>query len=273
MNDKSRYLGSVLATMKQLSLAALAAVFLVALPVASNAQETSADMRGMVTDESGNPVPSAAVTIRNDSTGLTRSTTSAADGGYVIRNLPVGQEVYSMTVDGEGFASARRSGVSIILGGTATQDFALSTTGEMEEILVFGTQQSVSQVAVGPTASFGLEALQAAPAINRNIADVLRIDPRIHVDESRGGINAVQFEVPFQPTNRRTTLSASFDVYYQHLLGTFQERHGSSNGPTRLRAFVPANCNSCPNGLRTFTWHHDDWSSSVYERCFGDVTG
>jgi outer membrane receptor for ferrienterochelin and colicin len=178
--------------MKQLSLAALAAVFLVALPVASNAQETSADMRGMVTDESGNPVPSAAVTIRNDSTGLTRSTTSAADGGYVIRNLPVGQEVYSMTVDGEGFASARRSGVSIILGGTATQDFALSTTGEMEEILVFGTQQSVSQVAVGPTASFGLEALQAAPAINRNIADVLRIDPRIHVDESRGGINAVQ---------------------------------------------------------------------------------
>ena len=164
MNDKSRYLGSVLATMKQLSLAALAAVFLVALPVASNAQETSADMRGMVTDESGNPVPSAAVTIRNDSTGLTRSTTSAADGGYVIRNLPVGQEVYSMTVDGEGFASARRSGVSIILGGTATQDFALSTTGEMEEILVFGTQQSVSQVAVGPTASFGLEALQAAPA-------------------------------------------------------------------------------------------------------------
>jgi len=192
MKYKSRFLGSVLTTIKQLSLVALAAVFMVALPVASNAQETSADMRGKVTDESGNPVPTASVTIRNDSTGMTRSTTSNADGGYVIRNLPIGHEIYSMTVDGEGYAGARRSGVSINLGGAAEQNFALSTTAEMEEILVFGTQQSVSQVAVGPSASFGLEALQSAPAINRNITDVLRIDPRIFVDESRGDINAVQ---------------------------------------------------------------------------------
>ncbi len=178
--------------MKHLSVMALAVVLLSAFPVASNAQETSSHVAGNVSSETGSPVPSATVTIRSDATGLTRSATTNADGAYNIRNLPVGTEVYTMTVAGEGFAGARRSGVSINLGSTSKQDFALSTSAEMEEVVVFGTQQSVSQVAIGPSASFGIEALQTAPAINRNISDVLRIDPRIYVDESRGGINAVQ---------------------------------------------------------------------------------
>ena len=189
---KRKLFRSIVRTFSRLPVAALAAVMLLTVPVASNAQETSSDVTGTITSESGAPVSGATVTIRSDATGLTRSATTNAAGEYSIRGLPVGTERYTMTVDGEGFASARRSGVSIDLGSTTTQNFALSTSDEMEEVVVFGTQQSVSQVAVGPNASFGIEALETAPAINRNIADVLRADPRIYVDESRGDINAVQ---------------------------------------------------------------------------------
>jgi outer membrane receptor for ferrienterochelin and colicin len=49
-----------------------------------------------------------------------------------------------------------------------------------------------TDLAIGPSANFGLATLESAPAINRNITDVIRADARFYVDESRGDINAVQ---------------------------------------------------------------------------------
>ena len=190
MKDQSRLLRSALRAFGQLSVAAFAATLLLALPVAVNAQETSSAVSGTVTDDNGAPVANATVTVRDESTGLTRSTDTNSSGQYTVRNLPVGAG-YTMTVSGQGYAAERRDGVAINLGRTSTEDFALRG-GTIEEIVTIGTRQSVAAVAVGPSSSFGIEALESAPSINRNITDVLRADPRVYVDESRGDINAVQ---------------------------------------------------------------------------------
>ena len=176
--------------MKQLSIVALASVLLVAFPVASNAQETSSDVRGTVADESGVPVAGATVTVRNDASGLTRTTTTNVNGEFHVRNLPIGGN-YHITVVGAGYGSERAEGVAVNLGKTTEFDFSLSSGEAIEEIVVLGSEMVAKQVAVGPNATFSLEALQTAPAINRNITDVIRGDARIYVDESRGGINAV----------------------------------------------------------------------------------
>ena len=131
------------------------------------------------------------VTISDQSTGLTRTTQTNSDGQFTVRNLPVGYD-YTMSVSGEGYAGERRDGVAVILGRTVTENYALRGSDVIEEIVTIGSRQVVSQVAVGPSASFGIDALEAAPTVNRNITDVLRADPRIYVDESRGDINAVQ---------------------------------------------------------------------------------
>lgn len=177
--------------MKQLSIVALASVLLVAFPVASNAQETSSDVRGSVADDSGIPVAGATVTVRNDASGLTRTTTTNANGEYLVRNLPIGGN-YHITVSSSAHGSERAEGVAVNLGKTTEFDFSLSAGEAIEEIVVLGSEVVAKQVAVGPNATFSLEALQTAPAINRNITDVIRADARIYVDESRGGINAVQ---------------------------------------------------------------------------------
>ncbi|MEJ2299618.1 MAG: TonB-dependent receptor, partial [Woeseiaceae bacterium] len=201
MKSLSHLLRSASRTFGQLTLAAVAATLLLGMPVASNAQETSSDISGTIYTQTGTPVANATVTATSDRTGLTRSATTNASGEYTIRNLPVGNESYTITVSGEGYGTARRSGVSVRLGSSTisvrlgsstTEDFALSSSEEMEEVVVFCTQQALSQVAVGPSSTYGLEALKTAPSINRNIVDVLRADPRIYVDESRGDINAVQ---------------------------------------------------------------------------------
>jgi len=53
-----------------------------------------------------------------------------------------------------------------------------------------GTAGGVVQTAIGPNAVFTAEDLQNAPAINRDIRDVIAIDPRIYVDEAF--VDAVQ---------------------------------------------------------------------------------
>ena len=182
MTNKSRLTGSVLS--------AFVAVMMLAVPVAGNAQETSSAVRGVVTDDSGNALTDAIVTVRSEASGFSRSSTTSGSGDYAIRNLPI--DIYTISVSSSGFAGQESPGLNVNLGQTANINFVLTSDGDIEEIVVTASATQAVQVALGPSASFDLEALQAAPAINRNITDVLRGDSRIYVDESRGGINAVQ---------------------------------------------------------------------------------
>ena len=169
------------------------AVILLALTAFSGvslAIETSSGVRGVVSDASGAPVVGASVTIKSSDTGLTRSTETSSDGSFAIRNLPVGGN-YSVTARGAGYQPASSDNVYLVLGETTDLNFRLQAAGTMEELVVTGARVK-TQVAVGPSAAFGIKELETAPAINRNITDVIRIDPRIYVDESRGDINAVQ---------------------------------------------------------------------------------
>ncbi|XOV82698.1 MAG: carboxypeptidase regulatory-like domain-containing protein [bacterium] len=156
----------------------------------ASALETSSAVRGVVTDRSGNPVAGATVTVRNETTSLTRSTESDADGSFTIRNLQVGNQ-YTASATAPGFGTESLPDVVVALGRVTDLNFTLKSDAVVEEVVVTASRVT-SQVAVGPSASFGLDTLETAPAINRNITDVLRIDPRIYVDESRGDINAVQ---------------------------------------------------------------------------------
>ncbi len=175
------------------NLVAVGAAFLLlaAAPVASFAQETSSDVRVAVTDSTGAPIAGAEITVRNETSGLTRTTVTDENGVASVRNLPVGYN-YSVIATSEGFAGQRTGSVAVNLGQTANISFALESGAAIEEIVAIGQAQAVAQTAIGPNATFSLEDLQTAPAINRNITDVIRADARIFVDESRGDINAVQ---------------------------------------------------------------------------------
>ena len=152
--------------------------------------DTSASIRGVVVDQSGNPVAGATVTAQSEGTSLTRSADSNATGVFLIRNLPVGS-TYTVTASEGGYSSDTIENIALVLGQTTALNFTLASAGVLEEMVVTGSRIK-TQVAVGPSASFGLKELESAPNINRNITDILRIDPRVYVDESRGDINAIQ---------------------------------------------------------------------------------
>src|SRR5258705_3606967 len=66
------------------------------------AQVPTGTILGVVKDASGAGVPSAAVTIRNEDTAVTRQTTTGDEGSYQVPALPVGP--YSVKFQKTGFA-------------------------------------------------------------------------------------------------------------------------------------------------------------------------
>ena len=62
------------------------------------AQETSAMVRGVVTDLAGSPVSGATVVVTSSSTGISKTVTTDTNGAYSVRGLPAGV-AYDVTVD------------------------------------------------------------------------------------------------------------------------------------------------------------------------------
>ncbi len=168
-------------------------ILVIALVVgqAAQAQVTVSGVRGVVTDTTGSPVAGVDVVVTNALTGLVRRVTTNSSGAYAVRNLPIG-DGYSIAASGGSMAGETIENVSLTLGTTSQYDISLMASSAIEEVTVVGAASAAAQVAVGPSAVFDLGTLQTAPAINRNITDILRLDPRVFVDESRGDINAVQ---------------------------------------------------------------------------------
>lgn len=168
-------------------------LILSAISFSTHAQETVSGLRGVVTDAAGVPLANTQVVVRNEDSGLTRTVTTGESGEFAVRNLPIGDN-YTVTASREGSTSKKTENVALNLGQTANVNISLSAGGadSVEEVVVFGTAVQAQQVAVGPSAVFSLDTLEDAPAINRNITDIVRRDARVYVDEARGAINAIQ---------------------------------------------------------------------------------
>jgi outer membrane receptor for ferrienterochelin and colicin len=160
---------------------------LVATPT-TFAQETTAEVRGVVIDTSGAPLEGATIVVTSKATGISKTVAANANGGYSVRGLPAGV-VYDVEVRADGLQKSMTKGVSLAVGQSAVLNYNLSA---MEEVIVTGTQVVMADTAVGPNAIFDIATLQDSPAINRNINDIIQQDPRLFVDQSRGSIDAVQ---------------------------------------------------------------------------------
>src|SRR5688572_26652957 len=101
----------------------LAVALLVVGTVPSFAQLPTATILGVVRDSDRAVLPGATVSIRNVDTGLTRTAPTDGDGSYRFPALPVGP--YEIRVELQGFRTAVRSGVRLVVGQEAVLDFIL----------------------------------------------------------------------------------------------------------------------------------------------------
>jgi outer membrane receptor for ferrienterochelin and colicin len=151
---------------------------------AAMAQSTTSAISGVVTDESGAPLANASVTIVNPNTGFSRTLTTDSNGQFAARNLSVSGS-YTITATRGGYQGESVEDITLTLGDTKSLTFDLAASADSgDEIVIVATRSVAADVAAGPNAVFDINTLQNAPAINRDIKDVVRIDPRVYLDES-----------------------------------------------------------------------------------------
>lgn len=175
--------------LKKFAYGASVAVLMMTAATAVHAQETTGALRGTVLGDNGSPVANATVTVTHVPSGTRSITVTGADGQYNARGLRVGGP-YIVSVDAAGL-SGTRDVASIGIGDASVADVYVSDGSTvLDEVVVVGSVGGVVQTAIGPNAVFTAEDLQNAPAINRDLRDVIAIDPRIYVDEAF--VDAVQ---------------------------------------------------------------------------------
>ena len=155
----------------------------------AHAQVITSEIGGFVTDENAAPIAGASVTITNTATGFVRTVQTNESGSFALRNLNVAGS-YDVSVSAANFQGERVEGLQLNVGSRSALNFALGGGNIDDVIVVVAQRQVLADVAPGPSSVFGLDVLENAPAINRDIKDIIRLDPRVYIDETNA--SAVQ---------------------------------------------------------------------------------
>ena len=164
------------------SLMAISVATIVAAP--AQAQQITTGIQGQVNDDGGAAIGGATVVITDTRTGAARTITTGADGRFSTTGLTTGGP-YSVSVNADSYEGQSLQNIYTTLQGSTDLTFALTSGGG--EIVVTGSRVRVTQLEVGPGTSFTTEVLASAPSFNRDIRDIIRLDPRVSLDRDDGG--------------------------------------------------------------------------------------
>jgi len=167
----------------------LCAASIIALPVAAYAQQITSSIEGLVADANGAPVSGATVTVTDTRTGSIRTLTTDNSGRFAARGLTVGGP-YTVSATADGFQGQTIQDIMASLQGATALSFTLDrAANESAEtpIVVTGTRVNVQLRDIGPGSGFGSALIQNVPTFNRDVRDVVRIDPRVSLDRDDGG--------------------------------------------------------------------------------------
>lgn len=158
-----------------------------ATAVAQNAVQGA--IQGRVENQAGTALSGAAVTIRSQSQGFSRSFTTDANGGFRAVALPAGR--YDVTVDAGGYQALSDS-VVVNAGGTAsltlTVGAASDNATEIDEVVVVGVRQAVSEFDATTTGlTVNVEELSRNVPIGRDATSLALLAPGVTQSDSAFG--------------------------------------------------------------------------------------
>lgn len=165
-------------------LAASAASISLACSLAApvHAQQITSGVQGVVVSDDGAAIAGATVEITDTRTGATRTLTTDATGLFRADGLVTGGP-YTISAAASGYEGQQVENVNLTIQGNSTVTFTLASGSG--EIVVTGARAQLATVTAGPGQSFSAALIESAPTFERDIRDVLRIDPRVSLDRNQ----------------------------------------------------------------------------------------
>ena len=134
-------------------------------------------IQGTITDRSNAAVPDAIVRVRELATGITRETTTSAEGAYRILSLASGS--YEITVEKSGFQTAKRGSLPIGYGDTVKADFVLQLQAVAQQLQVTEQIAAVETEKGDVSSRLDGNLVRELPLNGRNIFNLLALQPGV----------------------------------------------------------------------------------------------
>lgn len=145
----------------------------------SFAQETTSEIQGTITDNSGVLLQGATVTATHTPTGTVYTTTTRKDGRFNLANLRVGGP-YILKVSFVGYKDDLQKDIILTLGTAFKADIQLTANDkQLTEVVVSGKRSDkvFSKSRTGSAEVINRAQLDRLPTINRSIQDFTRLTP------------------------------------------------------------------------------------------------
>ncbi len=186
------------------SIVSLAATTTIATPVF--AQETTSSVRGTVTDDAGNPVVGATVTVTHVPSGTTSTQTTDAEGGFNAAGLRLGGP-FTVEVAADGFETASQDIGNLTAGQAQRISVALAAQGQT--IVVTGARaRSAITLSTGPATVLTARDIAGVANVGRDIRNLAARDPLVNLDATNG--NAISIAGQNNRFNRFTVDGVAF---------------------------------------------------------------
>jgi hypothetical protein len=154
----------------------LSFAMVLAVPLSSFAQgNPTGTITGRVTDASGLPVPGATVSVASPALQGVRTTTTSANGDYILPFLPPGD--YDVTFELQGFQTLKQSKNNVKMADTFTLDVTLVVARVSETVEVTGMSPEVAPT-ITVASSFRKDMLELLP-VGRALNDAVLLAPGV----------------------------------------------------------------------------------------------
>jgi outer membrane receptor protein involved in Fe transport len=159
------------------SLVGFSIVIVMAAPLESRAQTTSATLRGRIADEQRAVLPGVTVTVHQLDTNTTRSVVTSEVGQYFLPNLPAGR--YEVSAELQGFRIERRTGLVLQIGQEVTIDFLLKVGGLQETVTVAAETRVLETTNNTIGSIIKKDEIDDLPTVERDFSSLAKLAPGV----------------------------------------------------------------------------------------------
>jgi hypothetical protein len=144
-----------------------------------------ASLEGTVTDKTGAVVSGATVTIRNQATGVSRSSVTGDSGFYRITGLAPGN--YHMEVEAASFKKSSRSNVTVLSETVNGANMTMETGSASESVTVTAGIGNLETESANVGVTLTSRQVVDLPEFGRDPYELVRLTPGVFADSSRQG--------------------------------------------------------------------------------------
>ena len=145
-----------------------------------NAQSLSstASLSGTISDSTGAVIPKATVTISSTATGISRQFTTDNGGHFTFTFLPAGP--YTLTVESQGFNSAKQNGISLRVGDSVTDNVTLKIANASEQVTVTSVAPLLQTESANVSTEVTQRQVQDLPLNLRNVTGLVLLNSSVN---------------------------------------------------------------------------------------------